>query len=123
MFFNKTSPINNIQTDLPIIPLKKAKLYNPRSHIKISRTMTDLSNHNKSMHSRSKTLSKLNHLQKKSNEHGKKLSIGGNVFYNSKNEFGSYLRAKSYSKKQIKMANTVDLTNILSRHVNSGNRM
>lgn len=117
-FFNKTSPINNIATDLPIVP-KKAKLYNPRSHLKISKTMTDFSDLKKGMHNRSKTLSKISHMQRKTTGPEKNLLGGKPFFFNRTNGFESYLRAKSYSKKQIKMSSTSDLSNILSRHVNS----
>lgn len=115
VFFNQTSPINNIKSELPIMPSKKAKLYKPRSHLKISNTLTDISNPKKQLHNRSKTLTRINHLNGKS-DYLKKPSKASNLFY-SKSGFGDYLRAKSYSKKQIKMSNTSDLSSILSKHI------
>jgi hypothetical protein len=119
--FNKTSPINNISPKLPILSNKKAKLYKPRSNIKICKTMTDISNYSKSNQTRSKTLTKINYLKKETNNH-KKISLG-NVLYSHENSgYRNYLRAKSYSKKQLQLRNTSDLSNLLAKQVYSKNQ-
>ena len=105
--FNKTSPLSRMLTDLPVLNKKKAKLYKPRSHIKICKTMTDLPS--SSSHVRSKTLTK--NEKDFSAKYLKKPSL-----YLKRNNFGSHFRTKSQTKMPIKFSSTTDLSNVLSRH-------
>lgn len=71
---------------------------------------------------RSKTFTKLNKNKSPYRIINKKHSLAGPILYPNGVNLGSYLRAKSYSKKQIKMNNTTDLSNLLSKQIYSKNQ-
>jgi hypothetical protein len=78
--------------------------------------MTDISNYTNSGHSRSKTLTKNSHFNFKDNKVNKK-SAFGHKLYTYENGYKNHSRHKSYSKKPLKLSNTSDLSNLLSKHV------
>lgn len=119
--FNKTTPLTTFMNDLPILNKKKAKLYKPRSHIKICKTMTDLSSESSS-NVRSKTLTKIHKYKGNNNFQKQKNNPKGPNLYNNINGYGYNLRSKSHAKKPIKFSSTSDLSKVLFNHTNNRNR-